>query len=298
MSSPPEVVKIPQVNAPGVEATQPHTSGVAPTVAVRSSDKPIKIIHPPTFSLRTISTGLRTLFQYSDLLYTLSIFRLNVRYKQSALGWAWAAIQPLALMGIYTIVFTRVTRIATGGIPYPVFVFSGLLPWLFFSSSISNAVNGLVLYPNLLTKMYFPREIIPLSYLIASFTDFCIASTILGALMTLGIGLYAPCMILVSLLGMNVKAAFPIMMGSCAFLMPISSARFTRTGSFDLRAALGLLIGGIPAVLLAAFVVKSLPLDAMKWVVVVVVIYTAWTLLQSARREAASGRAMAAEVGD
>jgi lipopolysaccharide transport system permease protein len=183
MSSPPEVVKIPQVNAPGVDATQPHTSGVAPTVAVRSSDKPIKIIHPPTFSLRTISTGLRTLFQYSDLLYTLSIFRLNVRYKQSALGWAWAAIQPLALMGIYTIVFTRVTRIATGGIPYPVFVFSGLLPWLFFSSSISNAVNGLVLYPNLLTKMYFPREIIPLSYLIASFTDFCIASTILGALM-------------------------------------------------------------------------------------------------------------------
>lgn len=125
-----------------------------------------------------------------------------------------------------------------------------------------------------------------------------VGNFILGALMTLGIGLYAPCMILVSLLGMNVKAAFPIMMGSCAFLMPISSARFTRTGSFDLRAALGLLIGGIPAVLLAAFVVKSLPLDAMKWVVVVVVIYTAWTLLQSARREAASGRAMAAEVGD
>ena len=124
-----------------------------------------------------------------------------------------------------------------------------------------------------------------------------VGNFILGALMTLGIGLYAPCMILVSLLGMNVKAAFPIMMGSCAFLMPISSARFTRTGSFDLRAALGLLIGGIPAVLLAAYVVKSLPLDAMKWVVVAVVIYTAWTLLQSARREAASGRAVAAEAG-
>ncbi|HEX3323311.1 MAG TPA: ABC transporter permease [Terriglobales bacterium] len=183
MSSPPEVVKIDQASTPSADATQPYNSAETIGRAARSSDRPIKIIHPPAFSLRTISTGLRTLLQYSDLLYTLSIFRLNVRYKQSALGWAWAAIQPLALMGIYTIVFTRVTRVATGGIPYPIFVFSGLLPWLFFSGSISNAVNGLVLYPNLLTKMYFPREIIPLSYLVASFTDFCIASTILGALM-------------------------------------------------------------------------------------------------------------------
>jgi lipopolysaccharide transport system permease protein len=123
------------------------------------------------------------LVQYSDLLYTLSLFRLSVRYKQSALGWTWAALQPLALMGIYTIIFTRVTTVTTGGVPYPVFVFSALLPWIFFSSSISSAVNGLVLHPNLLTKMYFPREIIPLSYMAASLADFCIASIILGGLM-------------------------------------------------------------------------------------------------------------------
>jgi len=86
-------------------------------------------------------------------------------------------------MGIYTIIFTRVATIKTGGVPYPVFVFSALLPWIFFSSSISTAVNGLVLHPNLLTKMYFPREIIPLSYMAASLSDFCIASTILGGLM-------------------------------------------------------------------------------------------------------------------
>jgi lipopolysaccharide transport system permease protein len=145
--------------------------------------RPVKVIRPPSFSVSTIFSGLRTLAQYSDLLYTLSLFRLSVRYKQSALGWTWAALQPLALMGIYTIIFTRVTTVATGGIPYPVFVFSALLPWIFFSSTISNAVNGLVLYPNLLTKMYFPREIIPLSYLVASLTDFCIASLILGGLM-------------------------------------------------------------------------------------------------------------------
>jgi lipopolysaccharide transport system permease protein len=122
---------------------------------------------------------VRTLAQYSDLLYTLSLFRLNVRYKQSVLGWAWALLQPLALMGIYTVIFTRVASVTTGGTPYPVFVFSGLLPWIFFSTSIASAVHGLVLHPNLLTKMYFPREIIPLSYLAAGLADFCIASIIL-----------------------------------------------------------------------------------------------------------------------
>jgi lipopolysaccharide transport system permease protein len=125
---------------------------------MRTGDRPVKLIHPPSFSVRTVLAGLRTLTQYSDLLYTLSLFRLHVRYKQSALGWTWAAL-------------------------HPVFVFSALLPWIFFSSTISNAVNGLVLYPNLLTKMYFPREIIPLSYLVASLADFCIASLILGGLM-------------------------------------------------------------------------------------------------------------------
>jgi len=150
---------------------------------VRAPTRPVKVIRPPSFSISTIFTGLRTLTQYSDLLYTLSLFRLSVRYKQSLLGWAWAALQPLALMGIYTIIFTRVTTVATGGVPYPVFVFSALLPWIFFSSTISNAVNGLVLYPNLLTKMYFPREIIPLSYVLAALTDFCIASVILTGVM-------------------------------------------------------------------------------------------------------------------
>ncbi len=149
----------------------------------RQRERPTKVIHPPKFSVRTIVLGLRTLAQYSDLLYTLSLFRLSVRYKQSALGWAWAAIQPLALMGIYTIIFTRVTSVATGRIPYPVFVFSGLLPWILFSTVISNAVNGLVLYPNLLTKMYFPREIIPLSYVLPSLVDFGIASALLVGLM-------------------------------------------------------------------------------------------------------------------
>ena len=108
---------------------------------------------------------------------------------------------------------------------------------------------------------------------------------VLGALMTLGIGLYAPCMILVSVLGLNPTSAFPIMMGSCAFLMPVASVRFIRAGSYSPRVALGLLVGGIPAVLIAAFIVKSLPLTAVRYLVVVVVLYTSINLIRAARRE-------------
>jgi uncharacterized membrane protein YfcA len=115
-----------------------------------------------------------------------------------------------------------------------------------------------------------------------------IGNFILGALMALGIGLYAPCMILIYFLGMDPKAAFPIMMGSCAFLMPAASARFMKAEAFDLRASLGLMIGGVPAVLLAAYVVKSLPLDAVRVLVVVVVLYTAYGLLRSAQQEKAN----------
>jgi uncharacterized membrane protein YfcA len=111
---------------------------------------------------------------------------------------------------------------------------------------------------------------------------------ILGALMTLGIGLYAPCLVLVSLLGMNPIAAFPIMMGSCAFLMPVAAIRFVREQKYDLRAALGLTLGGIPAVLIAAFLVRSLPLLWLRWLVVIVAVYTAVLMLVSSRRAAES----------
>lgn len=113
----------------------------------------------------------------------------------------------------------------------------------------------------------------------------------LGALMTIGIGLYAPAMIMVSLLGMNPKAAFPIMMGSCAFLMPFASARFIRYDAYSLRAALGLTIGGLPGVAIAAYIVKSLPLEWVRWLVVVVVLYAAVAMLRSA-----ASRAKAADL--
>jgi uncharacterized membrane protein YfcA len=121
-----------------------------------------------------------------------------------------------------------------------------------------------------------------------------VGNFILGALMTLGIGLYAPCMILVSLLGMNPTAAFPIMMNSCAFLMPVGSLRFIREQSYSLRVALGLAIGGVFGSIIAGVFVKSLDLRTVRWLVIAVVVYTAVTLLVSAmtqHREDAPARA-------
>jgi uncharacterized membrane protein YfcA len=110
-------------------------------------------------------------------------------------------------------------------------------------------------------------------------------SIVLGALMMLGIGYYAPCLIMISLLGMNPTAAFPIMMGACAFLMPIGSLQFIRKQKYDLRAAIAFAVGGAPAVLIAAFIVKSMPLDYVRWLVVVVVVYTAVSMLRTAAAE-------------
>jgi len=107
---------------------------------------------------------------------------------------------------------------------------------------------------------------------------------LLGALMTLGVGLYAPCLILVSLLGLNPIAAFPIMMGSCAFLMPVAGLRFIAAEKYDLRGALGLALGGVPGVLIAAFIVKQLPLVWLRWLVVVVVLYASLAMLRAATR--------------
>ncbi len=109
-----------------------------------------------------------------------------------------------------------------------------------------------------------------------------LAHVLMGALMSFGIGLYAPSLIMLSLMGMNPTAAFPIMMGACAFLMPVSSLRFIKSERIDLRLVLGMAIGGIPAVLLAAFVITSLPLTVLRWGVVLVVLYAAVNLLMTA----------------
>jgi uncharacterized membrane protein YfcA len=119
---------------------------------------------------------------------------------------------------------------------------------------------------------------------------------VLGALMSVGIGLYAPCMIVVTLLGLHPLAAFPIMMGSCALVQPTAGLQFFRSGRFAFGTSIALTIGSIPGVLIAAFVVKSLSLDTLRWLVVVVVVYAAVTMLRSFRAERMAAAAARAPV--
>lgn len=107
-----------------------------------------------------------------------------------------------------------------------------------------------------------------------------VGNFILGALMTAGIGLYAPCMALVYFLGMSPKVAFPIMMGSCAVLMPIASAKFIKEGQFPRKASLAITIGGVIGVFIAFYLVKSLPMDILKVLVIIVILYTSFTMLK------------------
>jgi lipopolysaccharide transport system permease protein len=154
-----------------------------PTAARDSGPRRVKEIRPVSFSLRDLWTGLVGLADYSDLLWAFSAHRLKVRYKQSALGIAWAIIQPVALMLIYTLVFSVVSRVKSTGVPYAVFAYAALLPWTFFSTALTNATNGLVSHAQLVTKVYFPREILPISYVVAALTDLLIASIVMIGLM-------------------------------------------------------------------------------------------------------------------
>jgi lipopolysaccharide transport system permease protein len=143
----------------------------------------VTTIRAPSLTLKGLAGDLFKLVQYRDLLYTLSVHRIKVRYKQSVLGAAWAILQPLSLMLIYTLIFSLIVRMPTGGTPYAVFAYAALLPWTFFSTALVNATNGLVTHAQLITKVYFPREILPLTYVIASLFDFLIASTVFAGLM-------------------------------------------------------------------------------------------------------------------
>src|SRR6185369_8847611 len=161
-------------------------------LSVASTDRPAartkefsrtRVIRPPSFSLAGFASSLRELWKYRDLLYTLSAHRIKVRYKQSVLGIAWAVLQPLSLMLIYTLVFSVVARIPTGNTPYPVLAFTGLLVWSLFSTALTSSTSGLVSHSHLVTKVYFPREILPLTYVVAAVFDFLIATLVLAGLM-------------------------------------------------------------------------------------------------------------------
>jgi lipopolysaccharide transport system permease protein len=128
------------------------------------------------------SASLSDLWSYRELLYFLIWRDVKVRYKQTLLGAAWALLQPLLLMLIFTFVFSRLVGIKTG-VPYPLFAYAGLLPWVFFANAVTNGGNSLIGSTNLITKVYFPRMLIPLAAVIACFVDLGIAFLLFVGLM-------------------------------------------------------------------------------------------------------------------
>lgn len=135
----------------------------------------------PQKGWRTLN--LRELWAYRELLVVLAQRDLKVRYKQTVLGAAWAIIQPLTTMLLFSLVFGRLAKIPSDGLPYPIFVYAGLLPWTFFANALSGSGNSLVGSQHLISKVYFPRLIIPLASISTSLVDFAISSLILLALM-------------------------------------------------------------------------------------------------------------------
>ena len=148
--------------------------------AARRATAPRRVttIGAPSFSPLGLLNDVSRLAQYRDLLYTLSVHRIKVRYKQSVLGIAWAILQPLSLMLIYTVIFSLIARMPSDGAPYAVFAYAALLPWTTFSTALTNSTNSLVSHSHLVTKVYFPREILPLTYVVAAIFDFLIASSV------------------------------------------------------------------------------------------------------------------------
>jgi len=130
-----------------------------------------------------IPVNLRELWQFRDLLYFLSWRDIKVKYKQTVLGAAWAILQPFITMIVFSILFGKLVKVPSDGIPYPIFVYAGLLPWNYFSSALSSSGNSLIASSNLITKVYFPRLIIPASTSLSALLDFFIASIILVGMM-------------------------------------------------------------------------------------------------------------------
>ena len=201
--------------------------------------KPVVIIEP---SRSWVSLNLRDLWAYRELLYFLTWRDVKVRYKQTVLGVAWTVLQPLLTMLIFTIFFGKLAGVPSDNIPYPIFAYAGLLPWTFFSNTVNNSANSVVGSANLITKIYFPRMLIPGGVVVAGLVDFAIAHVMLAALMiyyrvalTINIVMLPGLILLVALLALgigmwlsalnvkyrDVRFALPLLIQLWMFVSPV-----------------------------------------------------------------------------
>lgn len=147
---------------------------------MNNSTVPITVIEPKK---GWVPIDLKEIWEYRELLYFLTKRDIKVRYKQTVLGGLWAIIQPAFTMIVFTLFFGRLAKMPSDGMPYPIFVYVGLLPWTYFANAVSNSGNSLVGSANLITKIYFPRLIVPASASLAGLLDFFVAMFVLGVLM-------------------------------------------------------------------------------------------------------------------
>jgi len=147
---------------------------------MNDSTVPITIIEPKK---GWVPIDLKEIWEYRELLYFLTKRDIKVRYKQTVLGGLWAIIQPAFTMVVFTLFFGRLAKMPSDGMPYPIFVYVGLLPWTYFANAVSSSGNSLVGSANLITKIYFPRLIVPASASLAGLLDFFVAMFVLGVLM-------------------------------------------------------------------------------------------------------------------
>jgi lipopolysaccharide transport system permease protein len=145
-----------------------------------ATDAPVVVIRP---SRGWVSLRLGDVWEYRELLYFLVWRDVKVRYKQTLLGAAWAVLQPAMTMVVFTIFFGRLAQVGSDGLPYPLFSYAGLLPWIFFAQGLTQSSNSLVGSANLIKKVYFPRLVIPLSAILAGVVDLLIAFSLLLGLM-------------------------------------------------------------------------------------------------------------------
>jgi lipopolysaccharide transport system permease protein len=153
---------------------------LAPTAA---GDRSVRVIRPTRSLVQILSAGLTELWSHKSLFLEMTLLRLRVRYKQSLLGWTWAVLPSLVLMITYTLIFSKLIGLKGDDLPYALFIFSGLIPWTFFSTSVSTATAGIVTHRYLISRVAFPREIIPLSYVAAALVDLGIGMVMLAAMM-------------------------------------------------------------------------------------------------------------------
>jgi len=145
-----------------------------------SQPAPVLRLEPST---SWVSLRLAQLWEYRELLYFLTWRDIKVRYKQTALGAAWAIIQPFLTMLVFSLFFGRLAKVPSDNVPYPIFAFAALAPWTFFANGLLQSSNSLVLNTNLVTKVYFPRLAIPISTTLAGVVDFCLAFAVLLGMM-------------------------------------------------------------------------------------------------------------------